>query len=891
MSIVLRVFSAARLRLRSLVFRTSVERDLEEELQNHLALETVQQVEAGLSEGEARLQAERSMGAIHVIKERCRDMQGLNWLDDLMSDVKYALHSFRHHPGFAAAAIAILALGIGSTTAVFSAVDRLLFKSMPYSAPKELVSFGFSLPFMSYEFVFGTVYLDWLHEPLPFTNIGAWSGVAACDLTEEQPRRMNCAVVDTNFLPTLGIPLQLGRNFAREDDDPHGGAVGIISDALWRGRFGGDPNIVGRVVNIDGSAVRITGVLPPAFELPNLADADVLMPQPLPGAGPGVPLRVIGRLKQGITLAQARSQLEPITKQFKQSAPANLRSQIAFGIQYLADQQTANIRRTSIFLFGTVSLILFIACANVANLLLARAISRQKEIAVRTALGAGKNRLTRQLLTESVLLSVLGGSLGCVLARLLLSLFKLLAPTAVPRLSAASIDSRVLVFAAGVSVANGLLFGLIPAFMALPSEALAGRTVHTVGGHSLRRLLTSSQVALSLILLMLSAVFLDSLWKLSHVSLGINPDNVVLAELALNASRYSKPAAQESFLSSLITEVRALPGVKAAAISDTVPPGGFVHTRPIDVLQVPGRNLPTGTGQIIAWRTVSPGYFRALGIQLLRGRAFSDKDEIGTDYPIVLSRSLSRQLFGSIESVGKIANIVAQQVIPATVIGVAADVKNDGPASAAVPEYYVLRKANSSAGNVQNSLPVRVLNASGGTVTLIVRGEGTPQGLSAMIRSAAEHLDKTLPLQFTTLRSNISRLSERPRLEAALLSLFGLIALILAAIGIYGLTSFFVAQRVAEIGLRMAVGASPRMILALFLKEALRWLGIGIAVGAILIALVSRFVSCLLFKTSVLNPPLFLAVACLLILAGVLAALFPSRRASAVDPLVALRQE
>jgi len=831
------------------------------------------------------------MEAIHVIKERCRDMRGLNWLDDLWIDLKYALRSFRHNLGFTIAATAILALGIGSTTAVFSAVDRLLFESMPYSSPKELVSFGFSLPFMNYEFIFGTIYLDWLHQTLPFQKIGAWSGVAGCDLTEEQPRRMNCAVVDANFLPTLGVPLELGKNFTPEDDGSHGAAVAIISDGLWRGRFGSDPNIVGKIINIDGSAVRITGVLPRTFELPNLGDADVLMPQPLPGPAPGVPLRVIGRLKEGLTVQQASLRLQSLAKQFQQSAPAELRPQIHFRLRSLADEQTANVRQSSAVLLGAVSLILLIACANVANLLLARAVSRQKEIAVRTALGAGRSRLARQSLAESVLLSIVGGSLGCLLAWLLLSSFKLLAPTAVPRLSGTSINGRVLLFAAGISLVNGLLFGVIPAFMAIPSEALVGRAARTIGGNSLRRVLTSSQVGLSLTLLMLSAVFLESLWKLSHVFLGMNPENVVLAEIALNSSRYSKVPAQESFLSSLVTEVRRLPGVNAAAISDTVPPGGFVHTRPVSVLHVPGKNPTSETGQTLAWRTVSPEYFRALGVPVLRGRAFEEKDQLGTEYPIILSESLSRQLFGRINSVGETVSISGEQVTAATVVGVVRDVKNNGASSASIPEYYAVRKINNPSGSVQNTLAARVLNASAGTVTLIVRGRNPAENLTAMIRLTVEHLDKTLPLQFTTLQSSINRLSERPRLEAAVLSLFGLMALILAAIGIYGLASFFVAQRVAEIGVRMALGASPHMIQVLFLREALWWIGIGIGIGAITTVISSRFVSSLLFNASILNPLLFLGVACLLVCSGALAALFPSRRASAVDPLVALRQE
>ena len=888
-----RLLTKARLRLRSLCLRNHLENELDQELQNHLAFQLEEYMAAGVSKGEARKNALRSMENIDLVKERCRDMRGINLLDDFYSDLRFALRSFRRNPGFAAAAIGILAVGIGSTTAVFSAVDRLLFRSVPFSAPGRLVSLGMTLPFMSHEFLFGSTYLEWQRESRPFESLGSWTGVAGCDLTEDNPVRVNCALIDNHLLPVLGIPLELGRNFTQEEDRPNGPKVALISHAMWQGRFGSDPQVIGKTINVDGTETKVLGVLPTDFELPNMGDADLVLPQALDfGRPPGAPLRVIGRLKPNVTVDQARLQLESLVKQFRETAPPPLRPQIHFVLRSLSDYQTGNVRRSSSLLFCSVLLILLIACANVANLLLARAVSRQREIAVRTALGAGRGRLIRQTLTESLLLSIFGGGLGCGIAGFLLFLFKQLAPSAIPRLGQTALDSRVFLFAAALSVLSGLVFGLVPAFMSVPQEALAGRTTRQTARHQLRQILTASQVALSLVLLMLSAVFLESLWRLGHVALGIDANHVILAQLSLNSSRYSRIFTQERFLADLEVRVRKVPGVTAVATSDTLPPGGFVHTRPIDVLRVPGRsNVERETGQVVAWRTVTPEYFRALGIPLLRGRTFENKDRFGKEVPIVVNQALARRLFGSRNPIGQTIDISAEQVTAATVVGITGDVKNNGPASSPSPEYYMVRKLDRPDGDAQNSLASRTLNASSGAVDLIVRGTAQPNVLEAWVRSAIKESDQTLPVTMSTLQISVNRLSERPRFEAALLSLFGVIALLLAAAGIYGLVSFFVVQRNAEIGVRMALGASPHTILIAMLSQSLRWIISGIAIGFVFTVFALQSVKGLLFDTSALNPLLFCGVALVLILTGIAAAFFPSWRASAIDPVKALRQQ
>ncbi len=894
MNLPFRSLDKFRIKCRSLFFRRRVEVELDNELQSHLALQIEAFQAAGLPNDEARKQALASMVGLHLVKERCRDMRGFNLLDDFLADVRYGWRSLCRNAGFAVAAIGIVGLGIGSATAVFSAVDRLLFKSMPYAAPQELVSVGFTLPFMEQEFLFGSTYFEWQHQTTPFKRLGSWAGVAGCDVMQEHPVRLVCALADANFLPALGISPERGRNFTTDEDRPNGPKVALISDAMWRGRFGSNSEILGKLISVDGAPTRIVGVLPREFELPNMGNADLLLPQALDPAAqrPGVPLKAIGRLKPGMGAEQAKSQSQPLARRLMETAPPQLRSQIHFVLRPLSEYQTSSVARSASLLLGSVLLIVILSCSNVANLLIARAFARQREIRVRSALGAGRNRLMRQTVTEGLLLSTLGGVLGYGLSWLLLLSFKHLAPTAIPRLADASLNGRVLLFCLSLSFLSGLLLGVAPALMAIPAATLAGRSVRLTGGAHIRQLLTSSQVALSLLLLMLSAVFLQSLWKLTHVSLGIRTDHVMTAQMQLESTRYLKTSAQEQFLTDLESRLRRLPGVTAVAYSDTLPPGGFVHTRPTSALHVSGRPASDpAAGQVVAWRSVTPDYFRTLGIPILHGRAFEANDRSTKESPMIISQTLARQLFGNRAALGQRIQLNPQAREAATVVGIAGDVKNKGAAFGADPEYYMVRKSDRENAPSQISLLARVENISSGGVTLLIRSRLTPDVVAQFIRSEVADLDPTLPVQISTLDRSVQGLSDRPRFEAALLSFFGLTGLLLSTAGIYGLISFFVVGRIPEIGLRMALGASPGSIRMLVLKHSLTWVASGIVVGLALTFWAAQAAKSLLFATSPSNPFLLLITVGLLVISGGLAAFFPSRRASLVDPLVALRHE
>jgi predicted permease len=463
----LRIFAS---RLYGYFRKRNVERDLDAELRAHLELLTEGNIRRGMSPEDAQQAARREFGGVEQAKELYREQRGIQFLDTLLQDLRFALRGLGQRPGFALVAILTLALGIGSTTAVFSVVDRILFRSLPYPHDEQLVSFGDKAPFEANEFVLGPDYVDWKKAQTPFESVTAFvPGGADCDLTEQNPVRLKCALVESTFLPMFGIQPLLGRNFTSDEDRPNVARVALVTYGLWRSRFASDRNLPGRAISLDGRPTIVVGVLPPQFEMPNLGHDDILLPAALDGStdrGPSarqIILRAFARLKPGVTIKQAAAAMEPLFQQSLNYVPPQFRREVSFRVRSLRDRQIQDARVASWVLFGAVLAVLLVACTNVANLLLARATSRTRELAVRTALGATRGRLARQSLTESLLLGVLGGLTGCWLAQLLLRLFVSIAPESIPRLEQATIDFRVLLFALGVSLFSGVLFGLASA--------------------------------------------------------------------------------------------------------------------------------------------------------------------------------------------------------------------------------------------------------------------------------------------------------------------------------------------------------------------------------------------------------------------------------------------
>src|SRR5215472_13514596 len=527
------------LRLRSSFRWAQADNELDDELRDHLGRKTEEYVAKGMAPEEARRRARLDLGGVEQTKEKCRDERRVTWIQDFVQDLRFAVRMLRKSPGFATVAILTLAIGIGGTSAVFSVVDRILFRSLPYPQDRRLVSFGLLAPIERDEFMLGSSYIDFRKEPGPFEAITSMNpGTTACDLTEQNGIRLNCALVEQTFLTTFGIQPLLGRNFSSDEDRPNAPHVALLSYSLWKSRFGGDPGILDKTISLDSTATRIIGVLPSTFEMPTLSAADLLLPLALDEArqrraNPGVVLRTFARLKLGIGVPKAVAALQPWFEKALAGAPPPFRKEIRLSVRTLRDRQTQDVRLASWLLLGSVFAFLLVACTNVANLLLARATGRQREVAVRVALGASKGRLLRQSLTESGLLGICGAVVGSWFAYLLLRLFVSIAPQGIPRLDQARLDGPVVIFTLGVTLISAFLFGLAPALQIPASSALVGQEAHTTPRNFLRQTFVSAQIAISLILLAGPSLMLRSLWNLENVRLGMQTEKVLIEEVSL----------------------------------------------------------------------------------------------------------------------------------------------------------------------------------------------------------------------------------------------------------------------------------------------------------------------------------------------------------------------
>ena len=808
------------------------------------------------------------------------------FFESILQDLRYAARSFTRTPVFTLTAVFAAALGIGASTAVFSVVDRILFRSLPYPQDDRLVSVGMMAPLDNNEFLLAEPYFDWRKHQTPFQSITSFTaGIVDCDLTEANPVRLGCARVEANFLPTLGLSPIVGRNFTADEDLPNGEKVAMLSYGLWQSRFARDPNIPGKKIQVDGQAVRIVGVLPANFEMPTLGNADLLVPEALNEATErsGRFLRVFARLKSGVSLEQARDAMQPLYERSLQTVPPAFRKEIHFALRSLRDRQIHDVRTASLVLLGSVAAVLLIACANIANLLLARSASRRKELSVRAALGAGRGRLIRQTLTESLLLGVTGGAAGSVLAWSLLRVFVNIAPNSIPRLTDASLDTRVLLFALGGSLLAGLIFGFAPAVERPSGESLTGSRTAGFRRTLLRESLVAAQIALSLTLLTTAGMLLRSLWKMQNIPLGMQPEHVITAEFVLGRQGYSQDARQLQFFNSLESRLQSIPGVTAFTISDSLPPLGGTRGRPYATIEIEGQpRMHEGTGGMVVWRFVTTGYFATLGVPIIRGRGFDDADRSPNVSSIILSDSLARKMFPAGDALGHRVKIEDW----ATIVGIAADVRNLGPLQQSEPEYYVLRKVVPNA-QFSNQNP----SSGWRDAKVAIRTPVDIKVMSGWIKREFAGLDPSLPVTIGLMQNRVSRMTERPRFNAMLLSLFAGMGVLLAAIGLYGVMAFLVGQRTQEIGVRMALGATPGTIAKLVLSRAAVWTLAGAAIGILGSLFATRAIRTLLFEVPERDPWTFGMALPLLLLIAMAAAWIPSRRASRVDPATALRVE
>jgi putative ABC transport system permease protein len=816
-------------------------------------------------------------------------------------DVRYGLRVLRRSPGFTLAAVVTLALGIGANTAIFSVIYGVLLRPLPYREGERLVvvrqqarlnninSLGFSVPeFFDYRDQNQTMESMVEHHSMSFILYG-----------RDEPERVQTGVVSANFFDVLGVKPLLGRSFTPEDEKQGGEAVLMLSHKYWQRSHGGDPNIVGRVFRMNNRPHTVIGVLPPIPEYPS--ESDVYMPTvncPFRSSPQTIENRqarllsvVFGRLKPGATLGQAQSDMDTVAGNLQAAYPVEYPKNIGYAAQAtsLDEALTQQARPTFLILLATTGLVLLIACANVANLNLARVLRRQPEMAMRVALGASRGRLIRQMLTESTLLSLGGGALGLLLASWGLPLLTTFAARFTNRTAEIGIDSSVLLFALLLSVGTGLVFGLLPALSFGRGSKLSlasalkedGSRSTSAGKNRVRALLTVAQVAISFTLLIGAGLMLRSLVKLQQVDPGINPENVLVMRLAPNWSRFvtdptAATAQYAAYFRRLLERVSREPGVAEAAVSSTYPLNPAGITRGPNNFSILLEGRPQDDGQAapqLDGRAVSPGYFRAVGVPLLRGRMFAESDDVNAPQVSVVNEAAARHRWGAEDPVGKRVSFDNGQTW-VTIVGVVGNVRQYGLDKEPTDEIYG---------------PVAQLAFAS---FLVVKTQGDPLAASKSLRDAVHEVDsETAVDQVRTLQQVVDDSVASPRLTAWLLGLFAVVALVITAAGISGVMALAVTQRTREIGIRLALGATRTRIVTMIMRQGMVLVLIGLAIGVAGALALNGLISSLLFSTPGADPLTFAAVSCLLMLVAGTACLIPSLRATAIDPMLTLRRE
>ena len=874
-----------------LTHRQKMEDQLANELAFHVEQLTADLTARGHSAAEARRLARLELGGPEQVKEECRDARGTRWVEDFFQDVRYAIRTLRQRPGFAAVALLSLALGTGATTVMFSLIDGVMLQPFAYRDSRHLVRLweqtDWSTQFGSlWAFTYPN-YLD-CRRAVSSLEMAVWE-VNRGTLSEPGAAEFLDGIEASHELfPLLGVNVELGRVFLPEEDKPGAEPVALISHSVWQRHFGGSREALGAQLIFDGHSYTVVGVLPAAFRLED-DRFDVFTPagqdtSPAMQNRGAHAFRVWARPRPGARLGQVQTELTLVGQRLANQYPDTNKGR-TFVAQPLKPD-LGDTKQTLYLLLGAVVLVLLIACANIASLLLARAVGRERELAVRAALGASRWRLARQTLTESLVLSAIGGAAGCALAWMLLRIFIAIAPAALPRLEEATIDVRVLLFTLGAALASGLLFGLAPALRRSGSLVVGGvhSTVRTRGG--LRSALVTLEIAFSMVLLTGAGLLLHSLWKLESVPMGMQADRVVTARFVLGRQLYSRDEQQLAFFNELERRLAAVPGVEAMAITDSMPPSGSMRGRPLASIDIEGQpRRPEGSGGMVAWRYVTPGYFATLGIPIVRGRPFSEQDRDPAASATILSESLARRMFPHEDPLGK-RILKGPQGQWTTVIGVARDVTNLGAMRESWPEYYIPRK-HFDDFNFQRQEPPTGWRSA----IVIARTAIDPKLAASSIRAVLGALDPALPVAMETMPQRLREMDQRPRFYAVLLAVFAAMGVLIAAVGLFGVMSFLVAQGTREIGVRMALGATPGQIVRMTLTSAARWTAAGVAIGAGGSFAAARLLRSLLFHVEPGDPAAVGAAMAILCAVVLLAAVAPARRASQLDPGRTLHQE
>jgi predicted permease len=868
--------------------------ELEQELQSHLQMAASDRVERGESVERAQHAARREFGNVSLVQQVTHDQWGWRWLEEFLRDLRYGARMLRKNPGFTLVAVLTLALGIGANTALFSVIDAVLLRPLPFHDPGRLVAIrsvdlrdathGGEISYPAF--------LDWRSRSHSFEAMSVWNTNNLTYTGGDLPESVPSAVVSANLFSMLGVSPALGRGFIQDEDQRGREQLPVVlSYEFWQSHFGGDPNVLGLALTLDGAKYSVVGVMPAHFQFPVQRErvelwttiAHDLQGKSSMATQRGVSyLRVIARLKPGIEIAQAQADVAPVQEQLNRQYPENRPRGVA--MQSESDEVAGTMRSALIILLGAVAFVLLIASANVASLLLARATVRQREFTVRSALGASRWMVVRQLLTESILLAMVGGSLGLLLAHWATTALVSVAPEGLARTSEVALDFRVLGFTFIIILATGVLFGLAPAVQTSRSDLNRGLRENGRGfsagpfGTRLRSTLVAAQLAVALVLLTGAGLLLRSFDHLQHVDPGFRADHVLTFLLEVPSHRH--PGAQRSvFVRELLQATRALPSVKSASGIFGLPLNADQSA--FTTLEIEGHPVPDSQRPRVAFRIIESQYFGAMGIRLLQGRTFTPQDEQGGPPLAIVNETFARQIFKGENPLGRRIkpNISFGDIEDAPmreIVGVTADVKSSSIGGNTVPEIYAPQTPTDFIGEM----------------TVVVRTGTDPNALVPAMRSLVSSMDKDLPLrEVRTLEQYVSGSISAPRFEALLLGTFAVLAFVLTTVGLYGAISYSVAQRTREMGIRIALGAQPGSISHMVMREGALLTLVGIGAGLMASLFIVRLIRGLLYGIEATDPATFIAVPLLLLGVALLACYIPARRAMRVDPIIALRYE
>ncbi len=863
-------------------------RELDEEIEAHLRLAVAERVARGETREQAEAAARRELGNIGLVKEITREQWGWTTVEQTIQDARHAVRALAKSPGFAFVAIAALALGIGANTAILSVVDAILMKPLPYVGAERLVV----LLHHGRNPVAPANFLDWRAQSRSFEAMGAAEYWTPNLTAAENPEKLYALRMTADVLPMLGVAPLAGRFFGADEENPGKDRVAVIGHGLWRRRFGGDPQTVGRTIALNGEPYTIVGIMPPGFRFAPFWATNAELWAPLAfgdraGSRESSSLRVFARLKPGVSLAQARSEMAAITGRLEREFPGTNQD---VAVVPLKEKVVGEIRPALLVLLAAVGLVLLVACANVAHMLLARAASRQREIAVRAALGASRARLIRQTLTESLVLSLAGAAAGVALAAYGLRILVWLAPASIPRVDGIGLDGRVLLATLAVSLLTAIGFGLAPA---LQASAVRVQDALQEGGRGaaesrrrsrLRRLFVASEVALALVLLVGAGLMMRSFAALQRIDPGWDPRNVLTMVVSVGGTKQAEPARRAVFYGELLERVRAVRGVRAAGLINHLPIAGDIWGLPY---AVEGRPRPLrGESPVAAYRVVFPGYFRAMRIPLLRGRDVAESDGPRAPDVVVVNEYLAKRQWPGEDPIGRRISLEDKdgQPVWATVVGVARNAVREDWSAEPEDEVYMPW--------LQNTFYRTSPGPQIAYMTLVVRTDGNAAAMAPSLRAAVWSIDPGLPIsEVQTMERVVTDATAGPRFQMLLLGLFAAVAVILAAVGIYGVMSYAVSRRTREIGVRMALGANAPDVLRLVIGEAMAVALGGAAAGLAGALLLSQLMRGLLYGVGPGDPVTYAAVATLLLGIALLASYLPARRAARIDPIEALRQE